>query len=258
MEEARRFLRYVVPTLVFVVELALLLFTTHPECLKSASKWLLPSGAGFAALLVLLAGGLGYVFSLMHHTLFSWFGCYGIDYRTFLQDAVDCDWVRLVPYGQKDDGGRKKFTCRKKRRNAFNVIAFLWYQPGSAGDAKAPKMGEALISRADSISDLMHSLGTSVVAVCWAVVIWMLLSYFSPGSSSHWGGWGNAVGFALVGLLIYLHFSNYWRTRNFLVQLVKNALATHFADVKRPTEIYVHRPQGFEKVVKQDSPANEA
>src|SRR5689334_7623143 len=104
MDEARRFLRYVVPTLVFVVELALIMFVAHPECLKRASEWLRPSGAGFAALLVLLAGGLGYVFSLIHHTLFWFFGWYGIDYSAFLQDAVKLDWLRLAFYEQKDDG----------------------------------------------------------------------------------------------------------------------------------------------------------
>jgi hypothetical protein len=259
MDEARRFLRYVVPTLVFVVELGLVIFTTHPEYLKSAFEWLQPSGAGFAALLLVLAGGLGYVFSLVHHTLFWHVRRYGLDYSAFLQDAVDRDWLRLVPYGKKDDGSGKKITCREKHREAFNAIAFLWYQPGSDGDAKAPGMGQALISRADGISDLMHSLGTSVVAVCGVPVTWLVLFlFFSLGPSSRPGVWGYVVGFVLVGVLIWLHWSNYKRTRNFLVQLVKNALATHFAGVKRPTEIYVDRPQGFEKVIKQDFPANEA
>src|SRR5215208_486791 len=118
MDEAKRFLRYVGPTLVFVVEVAVLLLVTYPGCLKIASEWLQPSGAGFAALLLVLAAGLGYVFSLIHHTLFSLCGWYGIDYSAFLQDALDRNWLRLVPYGHQDDGSEEKVTCREGQKDA--------------------------------------------------------------------------------------------------------------------------------------------
>jgi len=222
---------------------------TCPGCLKIASEWLQPSGAGFAALLLVLAAGLGYVFSLIHHTLFSLCGWYGIDYSAFLQDAVDRNWLRLVPYGHQEDGPEEKVTCREgqkdagsakkvTRRDAWDVIALLWYRSGKAENAKAPEMGQALISRADGISDLIHSLGTSFIAALGVPVTWGVLYWFSlcPPSDLDF-----RRGVVLVGVLIGLHISNYLRTRNFLVRLVKNALAMHFAAVETPLKIYINR-----------------
>ena len=60
MDETRRFLRYVVPALVFVTELALLLLVTQQGWLiDKVFTELRNSGAGFAALLLAVAGGWG-------------------------------------------------------------------------------------------------------------------------------------------------------------------------------------------------------
>jgi len=272
MDEARRFLRYVVPTLVFLVEVAFLLLATQKGCLiGSVYARLRTGGAGFAALLLVMAGGLGYLFSLAHHTLFWYWGQYGIDYAEFLRDAVDHGWLRLVPYGQKNDGAGINVT----RIVAWDVIALLWYRPARAGDTKDPEIGEALGSRADAISDLMHSLGTSVIAAgcvypAWAALYFWLCHEPLPPSRLVLL-WHVLLNGSLAVGFIWLHFSNYKRVRNYLVRLVKNALATHFAAVESPPEIFVDRSsalgsdrrtarlgkalrQGFEKVFKRDSP----
>src|SRR5262249_20132838 len=90
MDETRRFLRYLVPTLVFVAELALLLVVGQQGVmLHGVYAQLKESSAGFAALAVVVAGALGYLCSLIHHTLF-WLPCrYGIDYTKFVRAAVD-------------------------------------------------------------------------------------------------------------------------------------------------------------------------
>jgi hypothetical protein len=234
-----------------------------------------------------MAGGFGYLFSLIHHTLFWYWEKYGIDYRGFLKDAMAHRWLRLVAYyrqndniAQKEDVDEAKVT----RIMAWDVIALLWYQPGSAGDAKAPEMGETLVSRADAISDLMHSLGTSVIGAGFVYPAWLALYFWlchEPLPTS----WLVLLGYVLINfvlavIFVWLHFSNFKRVRNYLVRLVKNALATHFATGERPSEpheIFVERSalkselcttrsplgrlgtalrQGFEKVSKRDSQAN--
>ena len=103
MDETRRFLRYVVPTLVFLTEVALLLLVTQKGCLLGGvSARLKNGGAGFAALLLAVAGGLGYLFSLAHHNLFWLCGKYGIDYREFVKAALAHGWLRVVTYGERN------------------------------------------------------------------------------------------------------------------------------------------------------------
>lgn len=91
---------------------------------------------------------------------------------------------------------------------------------------------------ADGISDLIHSLGTSFIAALGVPVTWGILYWFSLCPLSDLGF---RTGVVLVRVLIGLHVSNYLRTRNFLVRLVKNALATHFAAVETPLKIYINR-----------------
>ena len=70
MDEARRFLRYVTPGLVFAVQALLLLFIINPAWtttqLLGQTK---DAGAGLAVALFLASGGLGYLFSVVHHRL---------------------------------------------------------------------------------------------------------------------------------------------------------------------------------------------
>ena len=242
MDETRRFLRYVVPALVFLTEVALLLLVTQKGCLiGGVSTQLKTGGAGFAALLLAVAGGLGYLFSLTHHGLFWRCGKYGIDYREFVKAALAHGWLRLVTYGERNDVAGKRVT----RTVAWDVITLLWYRPARAGDTKAPELGEVLVRRTDAMSDLMHGLGTSVIAAgcvwfAWSALYFWLCHEPLPPSflvhSSH-----VLLTFILAGLLIWLHFSNYRRVRNHLVLLVQSALATYFTRADTVAVIFVDR-----------------
>jgi hypothetical protein len=240
MDETRRFLRYVVPTLVFLTEVAVLLLLTQERCLiGSVSSKLRTGGAGFAALLLVMAGGLGYFFSLVHHTLFWYCEKYGIDYREFVRAALDHGWLRLVTYGERTNVARE----RVNRIVAWDVVALLWYRPGKTGDATAPEIGATLVSRSDAISDLMHSIGTSVIAAWCVGPAWGVLYFWlchEPISSSRLGPvWSVLLTLPVWAVFVCLHCSNYKRVRNYLVRLVKNVLATHFTHVGKPSVIFV-------------------
>jgi len=242
VDETRRFLRYVIPALVFLTEVALLLLMTQKGCLiDGVSTRLQTGGAGFAALLLAVAGGLGYLFSLAHHGLFWRCRKYGIDYREFVKAALAHGWLRLVTYGERNDVAGERVT----RKAAWDVITLLWYRPGSAGDTKAPELGEVLVRRTDAMSDLMHGLGASVIAAgcvwfAWAALyFWLCHEPLPPsclGRSSH-----VLLTVILAVLLIWLHLSNYIRVRNHLLWLVQSALATHFTRVDTAAVIFVDR-----------------
>src|SRR6266487_956850 len=119
--------------------------------LGSVSARLRTGGAGFAAFLLVMAGGFGYLFSLVHYTLFWYCWKYGIDYREFVRNAITQRRLRLVTYGESGDV--IAIGERVTRIVAWDVVALLWYRPGKAGDAKAPEMGEVLVNREDAISD---------------------------------------------------------------------------------------------------------
>jgi hypothetical protein len=143
MDETRRFLRYVVPALVFLPEVALLLLVTPNRCLISdLPAQFKDERAGFIALLIASTGGLGYLFSLAHHCLFWWCRSYGVDHRGFVRDALDQKWLRVVLYGEWRDVRGEHVT----RKVAEDVITILCYGPGRTRDAKDPELGETLLT----------------------------------------------------------------------------------------------------------------
>jgi hypothetical protein len=277
MDETRRFLRYVVPTLVFMTEVSLLLLLTQKGCLiGGVSSKLKTGGAGFAALLLVMAGGLGYLFSLLHHTCFWCCEKYGIDYREFVKTA---GWLKLVDYRDRTDVAKERVTSVV----AWDVVTLIWYRPGKAGDTKDPELGEMRVHRTDAMSDLMHGLGTSVIAAVFVWFTWACLYFWlchEPLPSSNLVRlWHVLLTVSLAGLFIWVHFSNYRRVRNHLSRLVKSTPATHFADVGKAHEIFVDRSalesdqgttrsplrrlgtairQGVERVCKRSSPVNKS
>lgn len=74
MDEAKRFLRYVTPGLVFLTETLILLWLIEPNVtytiLKDLSK---ESGVGLAIATLLASGGVGFMFSVVHHHI-HWHG----------------------------------------------------------------------------------------------------------------------------------------------------------------------------------------
>ena len=242
MDETRRFLRYVVPALVFLTEVALLLLVTQKGCLIGGlSTRLKTDSAGFIALLVALAGGFGYLFSLVHHTLFWRCGKYGIDHREFVKSALAHGWLSLVTYGERNDIAGECVT----RGAAEDVITILWYRPGRTQNAKDPELGEVLVRRTDALSDLVHGLGTGFIGVICALPAWAALYFWLCHEPLH-SFWPDLL-FRVLGAtglwvgLIALHLSNYWRVRNLLTRLVEGSLATHFAQTDVPAVIFVDR-----------------
>jgi hypothetical protein len=106
-------------------------------------------------------------------------------------------------------------------------------------------MGEALVSRADAISDLMHSLGTSAIAAYFVLPAWASLYFWLCHEPLQSLGlvllWKVPLSFLLAVVFIWLHRSNYKRVRDYLVRLVKNVLATHFTQVGTAAVIFVDR-----------------
>lgn len=96
MDEARRFLRYVTPGLVFLTETLMLLWVIDSDViykiLKSLNK---DSGVGLVIATLLASGGVGFMFSVFHHWL-HWCDQLGaVDHRPFVASLRARGIIRL-------------------------------------------------------------------------------------------------------------------------------------------------------------------
>jgi MFS family permease len=163
MEEARRFLRYVMPGLVYGVLTALWLFILLPEWTQSQMRYLAAKdsiGIAFGGLFA--SGVLGYIFATAHHW-WHWHVDKGIlDHQPLIN--------RLVVGGLISNQPRDNTFTRVE---ALELSLALWYQrvrhDGLIADAANKKV--------TSLGDHAHGLGAARVASSFALITALLVSF---------------------------------------------------------------------------------
>src|SRR4051794_5580857 len=90
MDDARRFLRYVLPGTLFAVEVLLWFSFLHPLRMANFLDQLKQeSGVAVALALLVASGGLGYLFSIIHHWL-HWRRSEGtLDHQQVIRALID-------------------------------------------------------------------------------------------------------------------------------------------------------------------------
>jgi hypothetical protein len=169
MDETRRFLRYVLPGALFAIEAILLLRILVPE-------WITPrlvdlgknSGFGLAIGGLLGSGALGFLFSTVHHWLYwrqlHWGRCWlhpTIDHKSTVSRLRSAGVLALmsttdvpVALGWPTD-----------EHQGWAIVNGLWHER-VLKDSKI----QAANARADTLSDVVHSLGAGMVASVAALV----------------------------------------------------------------------------------------
>jgi hypothetical protein len=182
MEEARRFLRYVLPGFVFAVETLVFVFLVFPEWVLTTltSVFTKESGTGLAIAGVFASGALGYIFATIHHWILWHLRCE----RDILNHSA---MVNRLLRGQAVLG-----DCRNTevdREVAFQIVIALWHQrirgdgkSETKSDVKAEdKVGsitKATNEKLSSLGDQLHGLGAARVASAAA----LLVTSFSCGA----------------------------------------------------------------------------
>lgn len=163
MNEARRFLRYVIPGLVFVVQLIVLLWLLRPDWVQTLYNQELKEESGIAVVSAafLATGGLGFLFSAIHHSLHRRKGCGLMDHRKVLKQLESENAWK--PW--KKDSNRGNAT-ELTRDEAWSALAALWHQRAKT----SPKIDGAS-ARTDALMDVMHSMGTNRIATLVAAVV---------------------------------------------------------------------------------------
>jgi hypothetical protein len=168
MDEARRFLRYITPGLVFITETLILLWIIEPNVTQTILKnFKQGSSLGLVTATLLASGGVGFMLSVIHHYL-HWFGKTGvIDHRQFVTSLRKRGIIQLM-YRNSGEILDEKRTLN--RFQAWSILTGLWHErlAGKKGIIKAAD------PRATSLTDLAHSLGTARVG---AVAAWILTSW---------------------------------------------------------------------------------
>lgn len=218
MDEARRFLRYVTPGLTFGVQSVLLLLTID-LCwtLDQIAKLNADAGAGFAVAAFLASGGLGYLFSVIHHTAHQRLRgrlVSAIDHTGIVERLSQADFLDL----KKVVSGNPVETKKIDRLNAWVVVTAVWKEnlkndsPIQSADACATDLTDIMHSAGAARVDALFSLGVGILAVC------CLNPSYELG-----------VGAITVGLLFFvLHHCNYLRigklAERFIHEVLSDAL----------------------------------
>jgi hypothetical protein len=245
MDEARRFLRYVTPGLVFAVQALLLRFIINPAWtttqLLGQTK---DAGAGLAVVLFLASGGLGYLFSVIHHRLHWCTRRSTIDHTRVVNKLLDAGLLDLQKL-DKTTTVKIRETDKIDRRAAWAIVTAIWKE--SLRNTSGIQSADAC---ATGLTDIMHSAGTARIATISAlgvVGLWSVLdvcgqlgahSGFMP-SSRFCGGVSIAITIvsiviaALLGvLLLVLHHVNYLRTGELTERFIHEVLSDTLLDRK--------------------------
>jgi hypothetical protein len=162
MDDARRFLRYLIPGSLFFFQTGLVLFGILPKFAieKATSIVTLDEGksVGLALVFLVTSGTVGFLTSMVHHALYWHFPvfCRAVDHRLFIDELNTDGLVTDAPAGE---------TVRELVMSAWVVVTKLWYEHVVSDD----HMKDAN-ERARSNSDLIHSLGSCRVSL-WAGLV---------------------------------------------------------------------------------------
>jgi hypothetical protein len=148
MDEARRFLRYVLPGLVYGIETLLWLYIVFPQWTHSVIfQTTAKDSLGVALWGILASGAVGYIFATVHY----WCHWHLPVDRGILDHSDLINQLRLPELHGRD----------VDRREALMVSLARWY---------CAELRETAHKRIDSLVDQTHALGTARIASFFSVV----------------------------------------------------------------------------------------
>jgi hypothetical protein len=237
MDEARRFLRYVTPGPTFAVQALLLLFIVNPHwTLDRIGELKKDAGAGLAFALFLASGDIGYLLSVVHHTLhhcnrwwilpLNWTRRWltVVDHTKVINELLDAGLLD----GRRFDGGTDVKIDRAKidRTIAWVIVTAVWKE-----NLKNNSRIQSADACATGLTDITHSAGAARIGAIFAlaaVVVLVVLDFFDR-LGPHGGlepSWQRGLLEILMGLvLIFLHHFNYLRSGKLMERFIHEVLS---------------------------------
>lgn len=163
MDDARRFLRFVLPGLGSVVQFLFFLWVLRPSQLAHFlmdTQFTEKSGLGLAVAVFVASGGLGFILSTLYHFIY-WlplFDRFAINHRQVLIEADKAHILTLVNPKKANPHEEEPLDTNKlSRADAWRISTALWF--GRIGESKRL---EGALARTDTLTSILHSLGTLI------------------------------------------------------------------------------------------------
>jgi hypothetical protein len=166
MQEAQRFLRYVIPGLIFIIEPLLYLLIAQDICLAQMIQYGDHISVPISAFLV--SGGVGFLLGAFYYVLiWKWpFNRLGADHRPLLRDSVTQGWLQL-----RNRIGDKDINVEQlSQRGAWRLVISYWNTRIEA----SPEIKGAT-PRAERLADIAHGLGTTFLASVAGFITFVVL-----------------------------------------------------------------------------------
>lgn len=230
MNEARRFLRYITPGILFAVLTFFLLWLALPEFADKIIKtcfFTKDNSVAIAIGALLASGALGYLFATIHHF------CH---WNLPIDQNVINHTEQIAKLRKEGFIPSLKYTPDNPRLEALTTLTILWFerlQPGGPiGNSE---------NRAAALSDLAHAAGTArVAAACslfTSILIIMSCSTYNPSEENVL----RYIGMLVIGMaVVWLFNDSYRRTGNISQQLydtiLEHALMAESKNQKKESE----------------------
>jgi len=230
MNEARRFLRNVIPGLVFLGVVGFLTYLSHPCQIEK--RWDRELNLGHGAVLVLGAATIGYLLAsihhLLYHTVYVWLRlpvrrlrrrlsrltytwtcdltksgpinrCLGLSALRLCRALARCALlhVRLRRLAKTAIRERKSGPCAPEKPgdevDAWCLIETLWYPAHKT----EPEISNKAYKRQQQLWDLMHAAGATALGALCAFLFWAYLALCQLDSAQ-----GSRLVALLAGVII--------------------------------------------------------
>lgn len=231
MDEARRFLRYILPGLVFSVVLLIALLISDNDAIicflkKISDKGIIGIGGVFLA-----SGALGYIFSVIYWALFwsrpfsNWIA---VDHTVLLNRLVERGRVEVV-----DISGNQ---VPLDKRTAWVIFSQHWWTSRIKN-----KSDKDIFIPIDRLADITHAIGTAIISILFSFIVWAIIHYGYLRSRFSICDVG-VLAFLVQIFLIIAFYKNYWDTHRSLQSVLNSAFAnmveTQFEENKGKIRIY--------------------
>ena len=169
MDEAQRFLRYVLPGIVFLAELLVLLFILFPDWTTSQLKVIKgDQGLGVVLASVLASGGIGFVLSVLYHVIL-WSP---LDRCRFNHAPIVASLrtANVIQLRDATTNAQIRDDAAISRHDAWVIATSLWNERvDSSRHIKGANRQAALLV------DMLHAVGTARVAtpIAWIAVLFI-------------------------------------------------------------------------------------
>jgi hypothetical protein len=233
MEEMKKFIRYVVPGLVVVVEfsgiLMLILFFNDKSLLKKIILNLVEysNGIGVSFFLFLLSGGLGAFLATAYHTLISsfLFSYFNVDYLDLLKFCEEKRLLRLKKWDEEQE-----HVESLNKLGQWRILTSFWHM-NKQDNSKSFKEAER---RAETLHDIAHGQGAQLLGSILVLIMLFIFGRYYPETFTFW--W-----YFLPGLIIFLHFFAFKQIILSIQNVLSNIYIKEFENQRSPITLYVNK-----------------